>query len=85
MRVLSQLVDMDIEVGSITWKGNDLIVQTTPGVGIETRIEMGPRDVLHIMGRILRQPAVLGYVFALPFLCWRIRGQKRTDSADPWS
>lgn len=85
MRVQSQLVDMDIEVGRITWKGNDLIVQTTPGVGIETRIEMGPRDVLRLIGKVLRNPGVLGYLFALPVLCWRTRGQEPTDPADPWS
>lgn len=84
MRVMSQLVDMDIEVGSIAWKGNHLIVQTTPGVGIDTRIEIGPRDVLRILGKILRYPAVVGYVLALPILYWRARGQKAADPADPW-
>jgi hypothetical protein len=76
---------MDIEVGSIAWKGNQLIVQTAPGVGIDTRIEIGPRDVLRILGKILRNPAVAGYVLALPILCWRTRGQKPADPADPWS
>jgi hypothetical protein len=84
VRVTSQLVDMDIEVGSIAWKGNHLIVQTAPGVGIETRIEIGPRDVLRILGKILRNPAVVVYVLALPILCRRARGQKPTDPADPW-
>jgi hypothetical protein len=75
---------MDVEVGSIAWKGVSLIVQTTPGVGIETRIEIGPRDVLRILGRILRNPAVLGYMLALPVLYWRARRQKPADPADPW-
>ena len=85
MRVTSQLADMDIEVGSIAWTGTSLIVRTAPGIGIEARIEMGPRDVLRILGRILRYPAVLGYVLALPVLCWRARGQKPADPANPWS
>lgn len=85
MRVTSQLVDMDIDVGSIAWRGTSLIVQTTPGVGIEARIEIGPREVLRILGKILRSPAVIGYVLALPALCWRARGQKTADPADPWS
>lgn len=85
MRVISQLADMDIEVGSITWKGNHLIVQTAPGVGIDTRIEIGPRDVLRILGKILRTTSVVGYVFALPVLYWRAREQKPADPADPWS
>lgn len=85
MRVTSQLADLDIEVGSIAWKGTCLIVQTVPGVGIETRIELSPRDVLRILGKILRYPAVLGYVLALPVLCWRARGQKSADPANPWS
>jgi hypothetical protein len=84
VRVISQLADMDIEIGSIAWKGNRLIVQTAPGVGIDTRIEMGPRDVLRILGKILRYPAAVGYVLALPVLCWRTRGQEPADPADPW-
>ena len=85
MRVTSQLADMDIEVGSIAWEGDYIVVQTAPGAGIDTRIEIGPRDVLRILGRILRRPAVLGYVFALPFLYRRTRGRKPVDPADPWS
>jgi hypothetical protein len=85
VRVTSQLVDMDIEVGSITWRGTSLIVQTTPGVGIDTQIEIGPREVLRILGKILRNPAVVGYVLALPLLCWRARSRKSAEPADPWS
>ena len=85
MRVTSQLADMDIEVGSIAWKGTSLVVQTAPGVGMDARIEIGPRDVLQIVGKILRNPAVVGYLFALPVLCWRTRGQKPADPANPWS
>lgn len=81
---MSQLVDMDIEVGSIAWKGIHLIVQTAPGVGIDTCIEIGPRDVVRILGKILRNPAVIGYVLALPVLCWRARRHRPTDPADPW-
>ena len=84
MRVTSQLVDMDIEIGSIAWRGTSLIVQTTPGAGIDTQIEIGPRDVLRILGKILRNPSVVGYVLALPILCWRVRGHKPADPADPW-
>lgn len=85
MRVTSQLADMDIEVGSIAWKGTSLIVQTAPGEGIEASIEMGPRDVVRIITKILRHPAVVGYVLALPVLCWKSRGQKPADPANPWS
>ena len=85
MRVTSQLADMDIEVGSIAWKGTCLIVQTAPGAGIDARIEIGPRDVLRILRKILLSPAVAGYVIALPILCWRTRGQKPADPANPWT
>jgi hypothetical protein len=85
VRVTSQLADMDIEVGSIAWRGACLVVQTAPGAGIDARIEIGPRDVLRILGKILRNPAVVGYLFALPVLYWRTRGQKPADPANPWT
>jgi hypothetical protein len=85
MRVTSQLADMDLEVDTITREGDLIVVQTARGAGIETRIEIGPRDAARILTRALRSPALLAYVLALPVLAWRARRQEPTDPADPWT
>lgn len=85
MRVVSQLADMDLEVDTISREGNLIVVQTARGVGIETRIEIGPRDAARILSRALRSPAILAYVLTLPVLSWRARRQEPTDPADPWT
>lgn len=85
MRVTSQLADMDLEVDTISREGDLIVVQTARGIGIETRIEIGPLDAARILSRALRNPAILAYVFALPVLSWRARRQKPADPADPWT
>jgi hypothetical protein len=85
MRVTSQLADMELEVDTITREGDLIVVETARGAGIETRIEIGPRDATRILARALRNPAVIAYVLALPLLFWRARRKKPADPADPWS
>ncbi|HVN43851.1 MAG TPA: hypothetical protein VMT66_01275 [Steroidobacteraceae bacterium] len=86
MRVTSQLADMDMEIGSITRAGDRIVVQTAPGTGIETRIEIEPRDAARILGLALRNPRIIAFMFALPLLCRRARAQPRPpDPQNPWS
>lgn len=86
MRVISQLADMDLEIGSITRAGDRIIVQTAPGAGVETRIEIEPRDAARILGLALRNPRIIAYVAALPLLCRRARKEPPApDPQNPWS
>jgi len=86
MRVISQLADMDLQIGSITRAGDRIVVQTAPGAGMETRIEIEPRDAARILGLALRNPRVIAYVFALPLLCRRSRARAPPpDPQNPWS
>ena len=85
MRVISQLADLELEVARIERQGELIVVETAPGQGVETRIELSPRDTGRIAGRILRSPALLMYVLSLPILYWRARKTPTADPPDPWS
>ena len=85
MRVISQLADIDLEVGSLSRERNLIVVKTAPGIGIETRIEIGPRDAVQICKLMLRNPRVLAYVLALPVLAWRVRKEAPGDTNNPWT
>jgi hypothetical protein len=85
MRVTSQLADLHLEVGRITREGRLIIVEAAQGEGLETRIEIGPRDAVRILARALRSPRVLLYVLALPFLYWRAPKETPRDLNDPWA
>jgi hypothetical protein len=86
MRVISPLADMDLKIGSITRDGDRIVVQTAPGAGVETRIEIEPRDAARILGLALGNPRIIAYVFALPLLCRRSRTQPPPpDPQNPWS
>ena len=85
MRVISPLTDLDLRIGRIGRQGDLIIVETVPGEGIETRIELSARDVGRIVGRILRSPALLLYLLTLPFLYSRAGRAPVVDPDDPWS
>ena len=87
MRVISQLADMDLEIGSITRAGDHIVVQTAPGAGVETRIEIAPREVARMLGLALRDPRIIAYVLAIRLLCRRWRAQRPPpyDPQNPWS
>ena len=85
MRVISPLTDLDLRIGRIARQGDLIIVETVPGEGIETRIELSARDVGRIVGRILRSPALLLYLLTLPLLYRRADRVPVVDADDPWS
>lgn len=85
MRVISPLADLELQVVRIKRQGDLIVVETEPGKGIETRIELSARDAGRIAGRILRSPALLLYVLTLPLLYLRARKTAAPDTGDPWS
>ena len=85
MRVISPLADLDLRIGRIERHGDLIIVETVPGEGIETRIELSARDTGRIAGRILRSPALLLYLLTLPFLYWRAGRTPVAEPDDPWA
>ena len=88
MRVTSQLVDVDLEIGQIRREGSVLIVRSADGIGIPTQVDVHPRDAVQIMKAVLRSPGALSFILLLPVLFWRTRKQPRPSSSDmnnPWS
>ena len=86
MRVISQLADMDLEVGSIRREGNVLVVRTAEGASIPSRIDIQPRDAVHILKIALRSWGALTYLPLLPILYWRARKDPmKADINNPWS
>jgi hypothetical protein len=85
MRVISQLADLDLEVGRMARDGDRIVVEASQSGGLETRIEIGPLDVARVLGLALRNPRIIFYVLALPVLCRRARKQGPAKPADPWA
>ena len=85
MRVISPLTDLDLRIGRIERQGDLIVVETVPGEGIETRIELSARDAGRIVRRILRSPALLRYLLILPLLYWRAGRAPAAGPDDPWS
>jgi hypothetical protein len=88
MRVTSQLVDVDLEVGHIRREGSVLIVRSAEGIGIPTEVGIHPRDAVQMLKAVLCSRGALTFILLLPFLYWRTRKQARPATADmnnPWS
>ncbi len=85
MRVVSALADLELEIASIHRQKEQVVVETAAGTAIETRIELGPRDVAHLLKLILHRPSLWLYVLALPRLLRNAPARADRDLNNPWS
>ena len=59
MKVRSPLADMEIGIGSVSRKGNDLVLRSGSGSSIDTEITVSAGEVLRTIGLVLSRPAGL--------------------------
>jgi len=73
MKVHSPLANMDIGIGEVERKGNDLVLKSGPGSSIDAVITVSAREVVCTIGTILSTPSGLLFVLGLPFFWLRQR------------
>ncbi len=73
MKVHSPLANMDIGIGDVERKGNDLVLKSGPGSSIDAVITVSAREVVRTIGTILSTPSGLLFVLGLPFFWLRER------------
>ena len=95
MRVVSELADIQFNIGRVSRRGNDLLVESDPHSTLETRITITPSDALATIAKLLRSPSALLFTIGLPFFWFRSRGRggnstewearrQRTGLNKPW-
>ena len=88
MRVVSQLADFDLEVGSVRREGDRLVVRSTAGEGVDATVYVSARDAVKMLGAILRSPGAWIFGLLLPVLVFRSRRNPavtRSDPNNPWN
>ena len=83
MKVRSPLADMEIGIGSVSRKGNDLVLRSGSGSSIDTEITVSAGEVLRTIGLVLSRPAGLLFVLGLPFFWLREKFSGTTPGARP--
>jgi hypothetical protein len=83
MRVRSALANMEVAIGSVSRRGNDLILKSAASSNIDTEIAVSAREALAIIGRILATRAGWLFVLGLPFAWLRRESGSNTSHAAP--
>jgi hypothetical protein len=73
MRVKSALANMEVTIGTVSRRGNDLMLRSAAGSAVDTEIAVSAREALAIIGKILTTPGGLLFVLAMPILALRRR------------
>ena len=81
MKVRSPLADMEIGIGFVSRKGNDLVLRSGSGSSIDTEITVSAGEVLRTIGLVLSRPAGLVFVLGLPFFWLREKSTGTTGGA----
>jgi hypothetical protein len=71
MKVRSPLADMDIGIGEVRRKHNELVLKSGPGSSMDAVITVSAREVFHILRAVLSSPSGLVFVCGLPFFWLR--------------
>lgn len=95
MRVVSELADIEFQVGAISRSGDELIIESAADSTLSSRIVIQPREALATLLRLASSAAAWGFLLRLPFAllrtgqgegderAWRER-RERTGLNKPW-
>ena len=79
MQVVSELADIEFQVGKITRQGENLIIASTPESTIRAQIVVSPSDAITSLRRILFSLSAWRFVLRLPLA---LLHRKRTNNED---
>ncbi len=81
MKVISELADIEFQVGAITREGDELIIDSAPESTLAARIAISARDARATIARLLSSPSAWGFLLRLPFAARRRQGKATEDHA----
>ncbi|MDE0064381.1 MAG: hypothetical protein OXP09_14315 [Gammaproteobacteria bacterium] len=73
MKVVSELADIEFQVGAIARRGDELIIESTPDSTLAARVFVSPKDARTAIRRLLASPSAWGFLLRLPFTPLRAR------------
>ena len=73
MKVVSELADIEFQVGAIARQGDELIIESTPDSTLSARVVISPPDAATTLGRLLCSPSAWGFLLRLPLALLRSR------------
>ena len=73
MKVVSELADIEFQIGAIARQGDELIVESTADSTLAARVFVSPKDARAAIRRLLARPAAWGFLLRLPFTVLRAR------------
>ena len=81
MRVISELADIDFQVGAISRRGDELVIDSAADSTLASRIVIRPREALATLLRLATSAAAWGFLLRLPFALLRAGRQEADDQA----
>ena len=81
MKVVSELADIEFQVGPITRQGDELIIESTADSTLAARVFVSPKDARAAIRRLLASPSAWGFLLRLPFTLPRARQDNRDHRA----
>ena len=81
MRVISELADIDFQVGAISRRGDELVIDSAADSTLASRIVIRPREALATLLRLATSAAAWGFLLRLPFALLRAGRQEAGDQA----
>ncbi len=67
MKVVSELADIEFQVGAIGRHGDELIVDSASDSTLAARVFISPKDARAAIRRVLASPSAWGFLLRLPF------------------
>ena len=83
MRVSSNLANLDIRIGRISRKGDELVVESAPESSLDVRIRVDASDARNMLGTVLKSTALWGFLFQLLFSPVRRQAQASREGRRP--
>ena len=77
MKVVSELADIEFQVGAIARQGDELIIESSADSTLATRVIVSPKDARAAIRRLLASPSAWGFLLRLPFTLPRARQDNR--------
>ncbi|MCY4564816.1 MAG: hypothetical protein OXE40_10115 [Gammaproteobacteria bacterium] len=81
MKVVSELADIEFQVGAIARQGNELIIESSADSTLATRVIVSPKDARAAIRRLLASPSAWGFLLRLPFTLSRARQEQAGNQA----
>ena len=81
MKVVSELADIEFQIGAIARQGDELIIESTADSTLAARVFISPKDARAAIRRLLTSPAAWGFLLRLPFTPRRAGNENRSHGA----